>query len=191
MNVNMNDNMNMNANGTRLDTEIVSCIHKPQVILSFDIGVKNLGVAIVDHETHTPTKLELVVKPDIHDKIKYLDTLMQLYIVRQVVIERQLSRNTNAVRIEGVLFGYFISKQILVSFASPVSIKRRIGCPSGLSHKKRKQWAIEKTKYILGDRYKFEGIKEDDVCDALINAWVVLDSPVLIKLNDIPTTSSG
>jgi hypothetical protein len=159
---------------------------KPAVIASFDIGVKNLGVVILNYQTHNPVKLELVVKPDMYDKIKYLDMLMTLYEIKQVIIERQISRNTNAVRIEGVLFGYFISQHISVSFASPVCIKRKVGCPAGLSHRKRKQWVIDKVKYLLGDTYRFEGVKEDDVCDALMNAWVVLDSSILNQLTITP-----
>jgi hypothetical protein len=163
----------------------------PPVIVSFDVGVKNLGVAIIDFTTHMPHVLELAHETDASDRLFYVAQLCETFNIQQAIIERQNARNTNAVRIEGALHGFFHARNIQVLFASPVSIKRKLDCPTGLTHAKRKKWAVDKVKNIIGlpcYSSHFTGTKEDDVCDALLNAWVVLKSPVLQGLPQQPST---
>ena len=162
------------------------------MILAIDVGTRNLAYVLC-HENERKmiikeaklidTGKKCVAKLFIFLVKNHLEQLCKIKI-QNVVIEQQTKYNQRAFALAHALFGFFVSRQIDVSFVSPVSkfnnflemaIVKKDEIGRG-NKKKRKILAVEltnlcveKLKIINIDLNKFK--KKDDVADAFIYAF--------------------
>lgn len=125
--------------------------------------------------------------PNLSDLYAFLerpDWISRLTSCTILGIERQQHTNIKAMRQEYALLGYIRGRypNIRIECISPQILKRDCECPRKVSHKRRKQWAIDWVRNYGSPAIQVALVpwtdKLDDVCDAIILAgWLATKMP--------------
>lgn len=166
-------------------------------ITAMDMGTKNFSFCI-EERLFADDRKE-VSHPILHDFIRYdlmenkkTKTLIQIHTslialldkyeswwkkMNVVLIEKQLSRNPRAIRLEQTCQVYFLLKYPHIKVI-PYSSRRKtnlLDAPEDMTKYQRKKWAIQKAHQILlnrGDHKAIQEIKKykklDDISDCLL-----------------------
>ena len=157
------------------------------MILSFDVGIKNLAYCLIDTSENTWNILDWNVidctsSNHILTLIKELDALPHLLESTVILIEKQPSFNPKMRIIGGCLYTYFTlriaheqNRNIKILFYSAkhklknVNVTQVTGKTKYLRNKKL---AIEETKFLLNEsdwlKYFLSNKKKDDLADSLL-----------------------
>lgn len=155
------------------------------MIASFDIGIKNLGIAIID-PTGTVIHVDCIQVTSggfsystIMTIRNIITNLVKTYNINTVLTEQQYDSNVTASRLEMLILGIACPLVQDMRRISPQAVKRYIKCPL-VSYSKRKQFSVSHVMNRLIDTQPDiwiiiqSYIKKDDMCDAIINAWYAL-----------------
>tara|TARA_B100001094_G_scaffold332084_1_gene402695 strand:- start:1592 stop:2332 length:741 start_codon:yes stop_codon:yes gene_type:complete len=176
------------------------------MILSFDVGIKNLAYCIVNGNTIYHWKVLDIGPPNGSDGpthlIKILDTLPELLETHIVLIEKQPSRNNKMRIIEAMLHAYFIIKGTTNSLSSikkviVYSAKHKLGSETIKGKKgyaQRKKLSVERTQEFLTQQPQTSEIqnifknskKKDDLADSLLQALAFTKNVVHKEISSEP-----
>ncbi len=167
------------------------------IIVAMDMGTKNFSFCIVELSS-PPRILELVnhdltggkVVKKVIDVHKYLITFLNNYSCYwnsnpTILIEKQLSRNPKAIRLEQTCQTYFLikyPKSNVISYSSRNKTEL-LDAPEAMTKYQRKKWSVEKAKQLLLSRdidsYNklMEFKKKDDVADCILMIETYLANP--------------
>lgn len=161
------------------------------IILSFDIGIKNLAYSIIEYTDNKWYLLDWYIincesNNVVLKLIEELDSLPQFLDVDVVLLEKQPAFNPKMRIISNAIYVYFnlrclheLNKKVKIIF---YSAKHKLNCCSiQLENKTKskytnnKKLAIEHTKYILKDDEKWLNFfsnnkKKDDLADCFLQA---------------------
>lgn len=157
------------------------------MILSFDVGIKNLAYCLIDTSEHTWNILDWNIidctsNNNILTLIKELDTLPQLLESSVILIEKQPSFNPKMRIIGGCLYTYFTlriaheqNKNVKILFYSAKHKLKNVNVAQVVAktkYSRNKKLAIEETKFLLKDsdwlKYFLSNKKKDDLADSLL-----------------------
>lgn len=183
------------------------------LVASFDPATDNFAYRVERRgptaiTTETMGKVKFNREPDeqgnctLYSELEgFLRLLPHLPHLRLVVIERQMSINTNAVRMAQHLIAFFmglgITNLCIVELNSQVK-SRALGAPKGLNATYLKKWDIWSAEDLLsrrGDNYGLQlfrsvGKKLDDVADVVIQIealCTILGLPLTPEWSTQPT----
>jgi len=163
------------------------------VVLSFDVGIKNLAFCIINNDQILHWKV-FSIDPSLEKSltdgpthlIKILDTMPELLRTHLVLIEKQPSRNNKMRVIEALLHAYFIIKGTSSDLSTIkkviiYSAKHKLGSETvrgkkGYSERKklsvqRAKEFIERTHQAADMKHIFNSSKKkDDLADSLLQA---------------------
>lgn len=157
------------------------------MILSFDVGIKNLAYCLIDTTDNTWNILDWNVIDctslnHILTLIKELDSLPHLLKSTVILIEKQPSFNPKMRIIGGCLYTYFTlriaheqCRNIKIMFYSAKHKLKKVNVEqitAKTKYQRNKKLAIEETKYLLSDsewlNYFLSNKKKDDLADSLL-----------------------
>ena len=171
--------------------------------LSIDIGLKNLGYALYDKEhdeltfdvydvdSHLRNKRkDLVVSRSniLHDFIKDLFTK---HDIGEVIIERQVNSNTQAMEMMYLLTGILTNYNVKVKIFDPKQKFTRLNIKYDTKNKAHKKLSVSIVKNYIKTTYpdlleRFTSYKKlDDISDAILMLFVEVykkNTPMLCKL---------
>ena len=172
-----------------------------EFIVSIDVGVKNLGVAIFRRDGFVRPMRLYILRAQVYDFSERQDKKPGFDYERMakvmkgildiapwqnttVIIERQGAFGyRGAVRnnsfVEGLLVGLASERGLPVEFADPSAIKRHFEFPK--STKKAQQYALNKRFVCMLVAQRWQNIPthiftSDHICDAILNAIYVVES---------------
>lgn len=157
------------------------------MILSFDVGIKNLAYCLIDDSENTWNILDWNIidctsSNHILTLIKELDTLPHLLESTVILIEKQPSFNPKMRIIGGCLYTYFTlriaheqNRNVKIMFYSAKHKLKNVNVAQVTAKTKylrNKKLAIEETKYLLSEsewlKYFMSNKKKDDLADSLL-----------------------
>lgn len=156
------------------------------IILSFDIGIKNLAYCMIDSEDKTILDWHIIDCSDKNETlkaIKELDSLPHLLLSDIVILEKQPSFNPKMRTMSTAIYVYFVlriqheqNRSIKILFyAAKYKLKC---CEVSIEHKckskyrQNKNLGIEHTRYLLKSHKDFfeKNKKKDDLADCYLQA---------------------
>lgn len=156
------------------------------MILSFDVGIKNLAYCILDKENNILDWNILNCESNNHilTLIKELDNNPQLLEVDTILIEKQPSFNPKMRIVSGCIYTYFTlrieheqNRKLKILF---YSAKHKLKNPhvsdikASTKYQRNKKLAIEETKYLLENsewiNFFLKNKKKDDLADSYLQA---------------------
>jgi hypothetical protein len=153
------------------------------MILSFDVGIKNLAYCVLDSTTfHILAWNVCQIPTDIHQQLEYLDTCDFWNVsFDTVIIEKQPARNVKMRLVENTLSVYFFMKG--VKFVSSYNSKHKLGSlgkhiKGVKNYNVRKKYGIAMTNSFIQDTHTHTQYaeffnkhkKKDDLSDCLLQA---------------------
>jgi hypothetical protein len=154
------------------------------MILSFDVGIKNLAYCLIDNERNILDWhiIDCTSSNPILTLIKQLDTLPHLLESTTVLIEKQPSFNPKMRIIGGCLYTYFtlriqheLNKKVNILFYSAKNKLKNTNITNIIAknkYQRNKKLAIEETKYLLNDTewisFFLSHKKKDDLADSFL-----------------------
>jgi len=154
------------------------------MILSFDVGIKNLAYCLLDNERNILDWhiINCTSNNPILTLIKELDALPHLLESTTVLIEKQPSFNPKMRIIGGCLYTYFtlriqheMNKKVNIIFYSAKHKLRNTNITNIVAktkYQRNKKLAIEETKYLLNETqwitFFLSHKKKDDLADSLL-----------------------
>ncbi len=157
------------------------------IILSFDIGIKNLAYCLIDTETKDILDWHIIdctSSNEILTAIKELDSLPHLLDADLVLLERQPSFNPKMRTMSSAIYVYFIlriqheqSRMIKILF---YAAKHKLKCcnvviehKSKCKYRQNKNLGIEHTRHLLKTHKEFfeSNKKKDDLADSYLQAY--------------------
>ena len=172
------------------------------MILSLDVGTKNLGVCIINEKNDiTFWKVLQFIQQHKEDLccciVRTLDTF-DFKHVDTVLIEKQPSRNNKMRIVEALLQAYFVirgklDKDSKISKVLIYSAKHKLGVNTAkgkTNYRERKKLSVERTKeYLTKSNQAAEHIemfnkekKKDDLADSLLQALSYTECAVHLQL---------
>jgi hypothetical protein len=161
------------------------------MLLSFDVGIKNLAYCLLDYDGHILdwNVIDCTSTNPILKLIEELDSLPELLECTTVLIEKQPSFNPKMRIIGGCLYTYFtlrveyeLSKKLKIIF---YSAKHKLKNPhvaaikASTKYQRNKKLAVEETKYLLNDTkwldYFMSNKKKDDLADCYLQGLSYLN----------------
>ena len=169
-------------------------------ILSFDVGIKNLAMCIINSniDIHQWEVHQIVNEP--HKIVKHLNETFEHIIptLDAVVVEKQPGRNSKMKIIETILLTYFIVKG--VQKVESFSAKHKLGqngkdVKGKHNYKERKKMAIDHciqilTKYDMTKDLQIINAskKKDDLSDCFLQALAFCKHPCLNYVQECTTS---
>lgn len=157
------------------------------IILSFDIGIKNLAYCLIDTQTKDILDWHIIdctSSNEILTAIKELDSLPHLLEADLVLLERQPSFNPKMRTMSSAIYVYFIlriqheqSRMIKILF---YAAKHKLKCcnvviehKSKCKYRQNKNLGIEHTRHLLKTHKDFfeSNKKKDDLADSYLQAY--------------------
>jgi hypothetical protein len=156
------------------------------IILSFDIGIKNLAYCMIDTEDKTILDWHIIDCTDKNETlkvIKELDDLPHLLLSDIILLEKQPSFNPKMRTMSTAIYVYFVlriqheqNKKINILF---YHAKYKLKCCDiAIEHKTKSKYrqnknlGIEHTRYLLESHKNFfeNNKKKDDLADCYLQA---------------------
>ena len=171
-------------------------------ILSIDIGLRNLGYALFDKEqdklsfgvydvdSHLHNKKDLVVSRTLILK-EFIKDLFDKHDIDSVIIERQVSTNTQAMELMYLLTGIISNYTTQIKIFDPKLKFTRLSLKYSTKNKAHKKLSISIVKKYIEANYNdlleefTSHEKQDDIADAILMILVTVyrnDKPKLLSL---------
>ena len=162
------------------------------MLLSVDVGIKNLAMCMLDHRTIR--KWEVAGVPPESESGLYrqlcdhLDDRQWLADATTVLIEKQPDRNKKMKSVENFLHAYFVIKgKPVVIWYAKYKIPDIVG-PGKEQYRRRKAASIERCRAFLRDTAQLDWLrhfeastKKDDLADTVMQALSYQPKEVVIK----------
>ena len=168
-------------------------------VLSIDVGLKNLGICILD-DCRNIIYWNVLETKDIPDMIKIIDPIYLSHIeqINTVLIEKQPSFNPKMRNISSALYSYFIIRGQVdnlflkkIIFYSP-KLKLQlcedhnslVNVPKNKRYRAHKKMAINQTqKFISGEQLVFFNThkKKDDLSDCYLQGFWYINKYIIIR----------
>lgn len=156
------------------------------MILSFDVGIKNLAYCLLDSDKNILdwNVLDCSSNNNILTLIQHLDNLDHLLSATTILIEKQPSFNPKMRIIGGCLFTYFtlrisheLGKNVKILFYSAKHKLKHVHVEEikvKSKYQRNKKMAVEETKFLLQNspwlNYFNLNKKKDDLADSFLQA---------------------
>ena len=168
-------------------------------ILSIDIGLKNLGYALFDKDndkltfgvydvdSHLHNKKDLVVSRSLILK-DFIKDLFDKYDIQSVIIERQVSSNTQAMELMYLLTGIIANYTTKIKIFDPKLKFTRLSLKYSTKNKAHKKLSASIIKNYIETNHKdlleeFSTHKKvDDIADAILMILVTIYKKEKAKL---------
>ena len=160
-------------------------------VLSIDIGLRNLGYALFDKEQdklsfgvydvdgHLRNKKDLVVSRSLILK-DFIDSLFKEHEITDVIIERQVSSNIQAMEIMYLLTGIISNYTTHIKIFDPKLKFTRLNLKYSTKNKEHKKLSVAIVKNYIEANYNdlleefTTHMKQDDIADAILMILVTV-----------------
>ena len=163
-----------------------------EILLSIDIGKKNLGYCLYGHDVFEFGILNITaylkqhkLKENLHNRnliiVKYIDELRKAFNIKTVVVEQQIMHNVVAMCLQSCLSCYCVCNKLEYVQFHAASKFTFTGDKYNSKTKEHKQLAINYAKRIISklNPKKLETFaqyrKQDDIGDAICMALISSD----------------
>lgn len=163
------------------------------MLLSFDVGVRNLGYAVLAPEGYVAHAGTVTIKPRVNRVVDTIRTVRELvatltaiaepYSLQTVLVEKQLHRNPSMRVVQAILQSYFcilFPRTKVLEYSPKKKLRGEGKCKSYHARKKRAvELVLARLDATQGNSEAYASIralkKKDDAADAILQAWAYLD----------------